>query len=45
MDADGLLADEQDVPDLAVGAPLGQEAEHFRLAFCQPEPAEGLAGD
>jgi hypothetical protein len=33
VNADGLLTDEQDVPDLAVGAPLDQEVEHFRLAL------------
>jgi len=41
--ADRLLTDEQDVPDLAVGALLGQEVEDFGLALGQTEPAEGLS--
>ena len=45
MDAGGLLADEQDIPDLAVGSPLGQEVEHLRLACCQPESAERFVSD
>ena len=45
VDAGGLLADEQDVADLAVGAPFGDEVEYFCLAFGQAEPAEGLVRD
>jgi len=42
VDAGGLLADEQDVADLAVGAPVGDEVEYFGLALGQAEPASGL---
>ena len=42
MDADGLLTDEQEFPDLAVGAALDQEAEYFRLTLGQAEPAQEL---
>jgi hypothetical protein len=42
VNADGLLADEQEIPDLAVGAAVDQEAEYFRLTLGQAEPPQEL---
>src|SRR6476469_5210354 len=39
VDADGLAADEQGVPDLLVGPTGGDEAEDLRLSIREAEPA------
>ena len=44
VDADGLLADEQPLPDLAVGPALGDEPEDLALAPAQPERVGPLGG-